>query len=144
MRDAVASINNSAGERSLLDHLGGPGGSEGEHRLHRDVQTLNVEGLKHDLSGELPIFRRVHGWLGQQEVVVRWLSAHVLVDAALPVGFHIVPVLDDAMPDWVVDGVLVGALDRLIPNVKVKILHPFPLLRARLFFLGPNDRRDYE
>ena len=33
MRDAVASINNSAGERSLLDHLGGPGGSEGEHRL---------------------------------------------------------------------------------------------------------------
>jgi hypothetical protein len=65
---------------------------------------LNVEGLKHDLSGELPIFRRVHGWLGQQEVVVRWLSAHVLVDAALPVGFHIVPVLDDAMPDWVVDG----------------------------------------
>ena len=54
-----------------------------------------------------------------------------LVDASLPVALHVIPVLDDAVADRVVDGVLARARLRLVANVEVEVLHPFPVL-ARL------------
>ena len=96
--------------------------------MHGDVQTRDVEGLKEDLRSRLAVLRGIERWLGlqnhgqscpkhsnfiimatdQQEIVVFGLSLHVLEDALLPVSLHVVPVLDLAMADGVVDAIARG------------------------------------
>ena len=104
VRHAVAGVHNGARERALLDLLGGPRGGEGEHSLHCDVEPVHIEGLEHDLRRELAILGRVHRRLRQQKVVLLRVAPKVLVDASLPVALHVVPILDDAVPDRIVHG----------------------------------------
>ena len=90
---------------------------------------LDVEGLEHDLGGELPVHRRptvsrppcgighvrcscrragregvpvlrsVHRRLGQHEQVLLGLALQVLEDAVLPKPLDVVPILDLAVLD---------------------------------------------
>mmetsp|Transcript_8825 Transcript_8825/g.17810 ORF Transcript_8825/g.17810 Transcript_8825/m.17810 type:complete len:278 (-) Transcript_8825:231-1064(-) len=106
---AVTSVDHRAGERALDDLLRGPRRSQSEDRLHGDVQPLDVERLEHDLGRELSILRSVHRRLGQQEVVILRVASKILEDAAVPVSLHVVPVLDDAVADGVVDRVIGGS-----------------------------------
>mmetsp|Transcript_20957 Transcript_20957/g.53593 ORF Transcript_20957/g.53593 Transcript_20957/m.53593 type:complete len:300 (+) Transcript_20957:812-1711(+) len=107
VRHAIARVHHSAGQSALLDLLRGPRGSECKHRLNRNVQPLDVERLKHDLCGGLSVLGCVHRRLSEQKVVLIGVAAQVLENAALPVALHVVPVLDDAMSNWVVERVLV-------------------------------------
>ena len=51
MGDTVARVNDGSGQRAVRDLVGGPGGGKCEHRLDRDVQTLDVERFEKDLCG---------------------------------------------------------------------------------------------
>jgi len=46
MGDTITRVNNGSGECTVRNLVGGPGGSEGEHRLDGDVETLDVERFK--------------------------------------------------------------------------------------------------
>ena len=84
-----------------------------------------------------------HRRLREQEGVLFRIASHVLEDAPLPVALHVVPVLDDAVADGVVDGVLVGPGDGLVADPEVHVLHALPLLPCRrLGIFRANHRRN--
>jgi hypothetical protein len=58
------------------------------------------------------------------------IASHVLEDAPLPVALHVVPVLDDAVADGVVDGVLVDRETDSSPIQKSMSSTPFHSFRA--------------
>jgi len=73
VRDSISSVDNCPRQRTLFHLLRGPTGGEGEHSLHCDIQALDVEGLEHDLGGQLAILRRIHRRLSQQKIVLLWV-----------------------------------------------------------------------
>lgn len=97
--DAVARVDDGAGEGAVAGLPGRPGCGQCQHGLHGDIQPRHVERLEHDLSRVLAVLRRVEWRLGEQEVVVLRLRAQVLEDGLLPEPLHQVPVLHNAMPD---------------------------------------------
>ena len=48
--DTIARVNDSPGERTIRDFIGGPGGGECEHCLDGDVETFDVERFEKDLG----------------------------------------------------------------------------------------------
>ena len=86
--------------------------------LHCNVETRNVETLKHDLGRVLSVLWCVEWRLSQQEVVVLRLSAEVLEDALLPEPLHEVPVLHNSVTDGVLGGIAHCCIC-LISNVEV-------------------------
>lgn len=54
--------------------------------------------------------------------MVLWLGAEVLEDALLPVALHLVPVVNLAVLDRVVDGVRLGVGEGLVADEKVEVL----------------------
>ena len=65
---------------------------QSKSRLHSDEKTIDIECLKHDLSHLLSIFWRVHGWLGQDEVVLFRFTADVRVNRFVPKFLNSFPV----------------------------------------------------
>lgn len=53
---------------------------KGQRGLHTDEEAFNIEGLKHDFSDLLSVFRSVHRRLCQDESVVFRLTFQVVVD----------------------------------------------------------------
>ncbi len=64
VRDAVARVDDGAGERAVRDTIRGPRGGEREDGLHGDVEALDVEGLEEDLGRLLAVLGRVQWGLG--------------------------------------------------------------------------------
>lgn len=63
MGDTISWIQDCS---SVTDILGDTWGwNQGEHCLHSNVQTLEVESLEHDLSNMLTIFWRIQWWFSQ-------------------------------------------------------------------------------
>ena len=62
--DTIARVNNRSGQRAVRNLVGGPGGSEGEHCLDGDVETLDVERFKKDLRSLFSVLRRVERRFG--------------------------------------------------------------------------------
>uniref|UniRef100_A0A1I8GGM3 ANK_REP_REGION domain-containing protein n=1 Tax=Macrostomum lignano TaxID=282301 RepID=A0A1I8GGM3_9PLAT len=120
--DTVAGVYDNPGEGSLALRPGGPAGGQGQHRLHSDVQSRDVERLEHDLGGVLPVLRGVQWWLSQQEVVIFRLGAQVLEDGLLVEALHQVPVVHLAVPDRPLGGVAAGHRQRLVADVEIQII----------------------
>lgn len=59
VRHAVARVDDGACQRAIRDAVRRPGGGEGEHGLHGDVEAFDVERFKEDFSRLLPILRWV-------------------------------------------------------------------------------------
>ena len=67
--DTIARINNSSGKRTISNLVGGPGGSEGEHCLDGDIETLDIERFEKYFRGLLSVLRGVERRLGLKRVV---------------------------------------------------------------------------
>ena len=63
-----------------------------ESSLHSNEESLNIEGLKHDLCHLLSILWSVHGWLCQNESMVVWFTSNILVNRLVPELFNTIPV----------------------------------------------------
>ena len=59
VRDALARVDDGAGQGAVRDFGRGPGGGEGEHGLDGDVEPRAVERLEHDLGCVFAVFWRV-------------------------------------------------------------------------------------
>lgn len=57
--DTITRVDHSAGKRAVLHLFAGPGGSKGENSLDSNVETLDVEGLKHDFGHVFSVFWRI-------------------------------------------------------------------------------------
>ena len=68
VRDAIARVNNSSSECAVCDLVGGPGGSEGEHGLDGDVETLDVERFEKYLGGLFSVLGCIERRLGLSRV----------------------------------------------------------------------------
>ncbi|KAI3480684.1 hypothetical protein L1887_57163 [Cichorium endivia] len=120
--DAVARVDDGAGERAVGDLVGGPGCSEREDGLDGDVEALDVERLEHDLCGVLTVLGRIERGLGEHKVVVLWLCTEVLEDALLPEALHVVPVFDETVADGLVHLVGLCICVGLVADEEVEIL----------------------
>jgi len=67
--NSVARVNDGSGQRAIRNLVRGPGGSEGEHCLDGNVETLDVKRFEKDLCSLFPIFWCVERRLGLRRAV---------------------------------------------------------------------------
>merc|ERR1719220_3117591 len=79
-------------------------GVEGKDSLDGNIHGGHVEGLKHDLSHLLTVSLGVQWSLSQEDRLLLWGNTQLIVEGVMPDLLHIVPVGDDAMLNWVLQG----------------------------------------
>merc|ERR1712055_727697 len=90
---------------SVEDDTGGTaGGVEGKDGLDTDVHGGDVEGLEHDLGHLFTVGLWVEWGLSEEDGVLLWGNAELIVEGVVPDLLHIIPVGDDAVLDWVLEG----------------------------------------
>ncbi len=96
MRHTVARIQDDTG--------GAARGIQGKDRLDGDVERGRAERLEHDLGHFLAVGLGIHGRLGEEDGVLLRRDAELVVEGVMPDFLHVVPVGDDAVLDWVLEG----------------------------------------
>jgi len=105
------------------DTGGSSGGVEGEDGLDGDVHGWEVEGLKHDLGHLLSVGLWVEWGLGQEGWALLWGDSELVVVGVVPDLLHIVPVGDDTVLDWVLQGEDTSLGLSLVSDVAVLLAH---------------------
>jgi len=89
----------------VQDDTGGSSGSvEGEDGLDGDVHGWEVEGLEHDLGHLFSVSFWVQWSFGEKGWALFWGNSELVVVGVVPDFFHIIPVGDDTVFDWVFQG----------------------------------------
>jgi len=83
---------------------GSTGGVEGEDGLDGDVHGWEVEGLEHDLGHLFSVSFWVQWSFSQEGWALFWGDSELVVVGVVPDFFHIIPVGDDTVFDWVFQG----------------------------------------
>jgi len=102
---------------------GSAGGVEREHGLDGDVHGWEVEGLKHDLGHLLSVGLWVEWGLGEEGWALLWGDSELVVVGVVPDLLHIVPVGDDTVLDWVLQGEDTSLGLSLVSDVAVLLAH---------------------
>jgi hypothetical protein len=105
------------------DTGGSAGGVEREDGLDGDVHGWEVEGLKHDLGHLLSVGLWVEWSLGQEGWALLWGDSELVVVGVVPDLLHIVPVGDDTVLDWVLQGEDTSLGLSLVSDVAVLLAH---------------------
>jgi hypothetical protein len=105
------------------DTGGSAGGVEGEDGLDGDVHGWEVEGLEHDLGHLLSVGLWVEWSLGQEGWALLWGDSELVVVGVVPDLLHIVPVGDDTVLDWVLQGEDTSLGLSLVSDVAVLLAH---------------------
>jgi hypothetical protein len=106
------------------DDTGGTaGGVEGEDSLDGDIHGGHVEGLKHDLSHLLPVGLGVEGSLSEEDGLLLWGNAKLIVEGVMPDLLHVIPVGDDSMLNGVLEGKDTSLGLGLVTDVGVLLSH---------------------
>jgi len=106
------------------DDTGGSArGIEGEDSLDGDVHGGHVEGLKHDLGHLFPVGLGVQGSLSQEDGLLLWGNAELIVEGVMPDLLHVVPVGDDAVLNGVLQGEDTSLGLSLITDIGVLLTH---------------------
>merc|ERR1711936_766867 len=79
-------------------------GIEGEDSLDGDIHDGHVEGLKQDLGHLLTVSLGVEGSLSKEYGLPLRGNTEFIVEGVMPDLFHIIPVGDDSMLNWVLEG----------------------------------------
>jgi len=94
--DSITRVQNDTG--------GSTGGVEGEDGLDGDVHGWEVEGLEHDLGHLFSVSFWVQWSFGEKGWAFFWSNSELVVVGVVPDFFHIIPVGDDTVFDWVFQG----------------------------------------
>merc|ERR1711912_18400 len=95
----------------------------GEHSLDGDVHGGAVEGLKHNLCHLFTVSLGVEGSLSQEDGVLLGGNTEFIVEGVMPDLLHIVPVGDDTVLNWVLQGEDTTLGLSLITDVGVLLTH---------------------
>jgi hypothetical protein len=106
------------------DDTGGTAGSvEGEYGLDGDVHGWEVEGLEHDLGHLFTVSLGVEWGFGEKGWALFWCNAEFVVVSVVPDLFHIVPVGDDTVLDWVFEGEDTSLGLSFVTDIRVLLAH---------------------
>merc|ERR1711893_75300 len=98
-------------------------GIEGEDSLDGNIHGGHVEGLKHDLSHLFTVGLGVEGSLSKEDGLLLWGNAELIVEGVMPDLLHVVPVGDDTMLNWVLQGEDTPLGLGLVSNIGVLLTH---------------------
>merc|ERR1719244_310154 len=86
------------------DTSGTTRGIQGEDSLDSNIHGGHVKGLKHDLGHLLPVGLWVEGSLSQENRLFLRGDTEFIVEGVVPDLLHVIPVSDDSMFNWVLEG----------------------------------------
>merc|ERR1712226_1330933 len=96
---------------------------QGEDSLDGNIHGGHVEGLKHDLSHLLTVSLGVEGSLSQEDGLLLWGNAELIVEGVMPDLLHIIPVGDDTVFNGVFQGEDTSLGLSFIPNIGILLAH---------------------
>merc|ERR1712113_467335 len=106
------------------DNTGGTArGVQREDSLDGNVHGGHVEGLEHDLGHLLPVGLGVEGSLSQEDGLLLRGNTELVVEGVMPDLLHIIPVGDDTMLNWVLQGEDTPLGLGLVSNIGVLLSH---------------------
>jgi len=86
----------------VQDNTGGTTGSvQRQHGLDGNIHSWAVEGFEHDLSHLFPVSFWVERSLSEENGVFLWGNSQFIVEGVMPDLFHIIPVGDNSVLNWV-------------------------------------------
>ncbi|KAF1747871.1 hypothetical protein GCK72_024337 [Caenorhabditis remanei] len=87
------------------DDSGGTSGSvEGENGLDGDVHGWGVEGLEHDLGHLFSVGLWIERSFSEEDWMLFWSNTELIVEGVMPDLLHVIPVGDDSVFNWVLEG----------------------------------------
>jgi hypothetical protein len=98
-------------------------GVQGKHSLDGDIHGRNIESLKHDLGHLLPVSLWVEWGFGQQHRVLFRRNTEFVIEGVVPDLLHIIPVVDNAMFDRVLQSQDTPLGLSLIANIRILLPH---------------------
>jgi len=105
------------------DTSGTTRGIEGQDSLDGNIHGWHVEGLEHDLSHLLPVSLGVQWGLSQEDGLLLWGNAELVVEGVMPDLLHVIPVGDDAVLNGVLQGEDTSLGLSLITDIGVLLTH---------------------
>merc|ERR1712215_111026 len=98
-------------------------GIEGEDSLDSNIHCRHVEGLEHDLGHLLTVSFGVEGSLSQEDGLFLRGNTEFIVEGVMPDLLHIIPVGDDSMFNWVLQGEDTSLGLSFISNIGILLSH---------------------
>merc|ERR1712055_1173617 len=98
-------------------------GIEGEDSLDGDVHGGHVGGLEHDLGHLLTVSLGVEWSLSEEDRLFLGGNTEFIVEGVMPDLLHIIPVGDDSMLHWVLEGEDTSLGLSLISNIGILLSH---------------------
>merc|ERR1711881_666734 len=98
---------------------------EGEDSLDGDIHGGHVEGLEHDLGHLLTVSLWVKWGFSQKYGLLFWCNTEFVVEGVMPDLFHIIPVGDDSMFNWVFQGKDTSLGLSFITNIGILLSHTY-------------------
>merc|ERR1719187_1547094 len=98
-------------------------GIQGQDSLDSDIHGRHVEGLKHDLGHLLPVGLGVEGSLSKEDWLFLWGNTEFIVEGVVPDLLHVIPVGDDSMFNWVLEGEDTPLGLGLVTNIGILLTH---------------------
>jgi len=105
------------------DTGGTAGGVEGEDSLDGDVHGWEIEGLEHDLGHLFSVSLWVEWGLGEEGGALFRGDSELVVVGVVPDLLHIIPIGDDTVLDWVLEGQDTSLGLGLVTDVRVLLAH---------------------
>merc|ERR550517_948457 len=94
-----------------------------QHSLNSNVHCRGVECLKHNLSHFLSVSFRVKRSFGQKYRVLFRGNPQFIVESVMPDFFHIIPVCDNTVLDWVLQSQNTALALCFITNISIFLSH---------------------
>merc|ERR1719383_1060411 len=101
------------------DASGSARGIQGEDSLDGNIHGGGVEGLEHDLGHLLTVSLGVKRGFCQKNGVLLGGNTELIVEGVVPDLLHVIPVGDDSVLDWVLEGEDTSLGLGLITNIRV-------------------------
>merc|ERR1719213_69196 len=95
----------------------------GEDSLDGNIHGGHVEGLEHDLGHLLTVSLGVEGSLCEEDGLFLRGNTEFIVEGVVPDLLHIIPVGDDSMLNWVLEGKDTSLGLSLISNIGILLSH---------------------
>merc|ERR1719273_1529316 len=108
------------------DNTGGTARSiKRKDSLDGNVHGWHVEGLEHDLGHFFTVSLWVKGSFGQENGLFFWCNTELIVEGVMPDLFHVIPVGDDTVFNWVFQGKDTSLGLSFISNIGILLSHTY-------------------
>jgi len=105
------------------DTSGSSRGVEGKDSLDGDIHSWGVEGLEHDLGHLFSVGLGVQWGLGQEDWVLFGGNTKLIVEGVMPDLLHVIPVGNNTVLNWVLQGEDTSLGLGFISNIGVLLSH---------------------